>query len=82
MIAASESRMVPTRPNLFVLGMHKAASTFVADELLRSIHLRTSHYRMLNLGSEVLEFLELRQNDGSKVGWTSVDGSFRDYLNH
>jgi hypothetical protein len=56
--------MIPTLPNIFVLCMHKAASTFVADVLLPSIARRSSHYDLFNLGSNLILFTERRQAAG------------------
>lgn len=48
--------MIPVLPNLFVVTMHKAASTFVADVLLPSIAIRTAWYGLYNVGSQLIEF--------------------------
>jgi|GEM_PF-5703132 len=46
----------PKLPNVLFLCMHKAASTFVADVLLPSIAIRTSHYDLFNVGSMMIKF--------------------------
>jgi hypothetical protein len=53
--------MIPTRPNIFVLCMHKAASTFVADVLLPSIAIRTGEYNLFNVGSMLIRYREQEQ---------------------
>ena len=53
-----------TRPNIFFLCMHKAASTFVADVLLQSISKRSKDYEVFNIGSLLINYLDKRQKQG------------------
>ena len=59
--------MIEPRPNLFVLCMHKAASTFVADVLLPSIAIRTAQYNLFNVGSAVIR---QRDQEEAETGQT------------
>lgn len=66
--------MVPERPNLFVLCMHKAASTFVADVLLPSIAVRTAQYDLFNVGSMVIRLREQAQREtGAAPAWDQLN---------
>jgi hypothetical protein len=60
--------MIPVLPNLFVVTMHKAASTFVADVLLPSIAVRTAWYELYNLGSELIEFAQRQKGGDDSTG--------------
>jgi len=53
--------MVVTRPNIYFLCMHKAASTFVADVLFSSIARRTTSYELYQLGSFLIRHLRQQQ---------------------
>lgn len=67
------------RPNIIVLGMHKAASTFIADQLLPTIARRTADYRLYNVGSALIRF---RESETERLGRTPdwVDESHHDRL--
>lgn len=73
--------MIPNRPNIIVLCMHKAASTFVADVLLPSIAIRTAEYNLFNVGSKLIRFREQEERETGRVpDW--VSGSQHDQLLH
>ncbi len=65
--------MIPIRPNIFVLCMHKAASTFVADVLLPSIAIRTAQYNLYNVGEELIRLREQElQSLETGLAWESA----------
>lgn len=74
-------RMIPKRPNIFVLCMHKAASTFVADVLLPSIAVRTAEYTLYNVGSKLIRFREQEERQTGKApAW--MGGNQQEQLMH
>lgn len=74
-------RMNPVRPNIIVLCMHKAASTFVAGVLLPSIAIRTAEYNLFNVGSRLIKFRDREERETGKLPeW--VNRSQHDQLMH
>ncbi len=64
--------MIQKLPNIFVLCMHKAASTFVADVLLPGIAIRTAQYNLFNVGSAVIRQREQEEQEtGQTPEWYS-----------
>lgn len=59
--------MVITRPNIFFLCMHKAASTFVADVLLNSIARRTASYDLFHVGSFLIRYVKRQQEESGMI---------------
>ena len=58
--------MVKSRPNIFFLCMHKAASTFVADVLFNSLARRTAHYNLFHVGSFLIRYVKRQQEDNDR----------------
>ena len=64
---------LPYRPNIFFLCMHKAASTFVADVLLRSIPERTGAHQLYLVGSFLIQFMEEKRQEGIQPARTPAE---------